>query len=126
MLFETRFTDGELEWTKFNSTKWDGPQKFDQTPFKIWSIDGVQAGQVKSYNCLTYAQENHHEPAFSCPTVFVCLTIGSLFSCFHFCLTSVLFQIHPYLKRNLKETFSPCFSILSTQLNNLLCFFYIW
>ena len=43
---------GGLEWT--NTTDWSGRDNFSKASFKTWSVDGVHAGEVKTYGPLTF------------------------------------------------------------------------
>ena len=45
---------GGQEWV--NATKWDGMKQFDAAPYKDWHVDGKVAGEVKSYDKLTFLQ----------------------------------------------------------------------
>lgn len=43
---------GGLEWA--NATKWAGMEQFDKAAFQDWKVGGVLAGEVKSYDKLTF------------------------------------------------------------------------
>ena len=36
--------------------KWDGMKEFDAAPYKDWHVDGKVAGELKSYDKLTFLQ----------------------------------------------------------------------
>ena len=45
---------GGQEWV--NATKWDGMKEFNAAPYKDWHVDGKVAGELKSYDKLTFLQ----------------------------------------------------------------------